>query len=56
MFAPECTGMHPEDLTSGVYKACKSYPDLFQLVELWPNLSNKLRASILELVEAFLEK
>jgi len=52
--ALSCTDMQQNEPAPSVWRACESYPELFRLVKLWPNLSDKLRISILKLVEATL--
>jgi len=53
------TNLHrhaPGRVRGNPLRACKSHPELERLVELWPSLPEKIRASIIALIEATVEE
>jgi hypothetical protein len=54
--APKCTEEHLNEPSPSAQRAQNLELDLQKLVELWPSLSEKIRVSILALVEASAEK
>jgi len=54
--APTCTDKHPNEPAPSAERAQNLDPDLVKLEGLWPSLPEKIRASIIALVEASAEK
>jgi hypothetical protein len=54
--APTCTEKHRNEPAPSAERAQKLDPDLIRLEGLWPSLPQKVRASIIALIEATVDE